>query len=1122
MKTLQLAAAVLAVGALALPSGAETVTTNDWWDVDFTSPTPAVSVAGHDYGGTTLREGELGPLTNNASLPGFEPAVLGNQPWASGHWEMEEGDESYWTNDWYEVDVQGTPGFTFTNSYLKLDTQGNDLTWRPTNNNGVIKDVATLVDADLYLVGSDSPPDASDFDAKSDVQTAIYLKNELFGDDHPQAGETSNSVLCVFAWDPLANNNAGANYWQELKGVELEDNAWAHVQVVVDHSVSPAKISVYVNGTRMSARDGTAVDWPVANRGSLPEESSSRVRSVAFRGTGAVDNFVGKTMKTEYSSYNFTAQVYMDGSPVAAGPDENQTKVVNAEAGSGKFATFDGFNFHDLEVEWDENDDPIVSLTYTLNKIEIVDLSTGTTRVFNYTYDFVNYTIIPETVDDSVVHLTTGTGGVYSGPFTVRATTASATKDETLVRIYFESRSEPGQIKLSASQDVGTAPATQIFNNTDENLPESATFTFSQTLSAGGTDYVLSTIKPATAPAGIEVSYENPTVTVTVPLSASTPEGSYNVATAHYVEGTFAEGQRGKLVWNETDGLYDFVVSDPPVALRITVAEGTTTTNEYPSLRAAVTNAVAGDTIYLVADDRVSFTAEDTEIVINKALTIDGGSNTLYGVSGYAYDGVNDHDIFIGSAAGDVTFKNLKISEFSDTAPTVQYRTYPIWTSQAYAGTLTLDGVTVEKFARTAINLGNGNFVITNCAIKGYAGEASAPTRYFQNAITVKDAKGTVADTTATGIGSTAEPWGAGLVTFNSDGAGEIKFVSGSYTADYLIEVSSNATGKAVFEGGTFIATGEEASAFQLDEGEDATFYVNVTGGWFDRKPEAAVTVVRNPYAAVQDAANAPDPAATWTVAKPCTITFFEENGVTKFFETNVLTGTTGYGPTNEPPKDADAQYVYVFTGWTNAVAGGETVSTANLPAATGDAEWTATYSVILRSYTVKWVVTEAITNVDENVTYGTQVSAAADPAAGTYPNHTFKFWSADGTTEAAFPATVEGDLIFFAVWEESAGKPAVNPGDGLKDYVPGEGETVPAPIEFTDDAAPKCEISFVAPEAGWYVLYSSTTVNGEYTEDTASGKTVAKGELTTLVETTPGTTKFFKIYWSSSAPAGD
>ena len=330
-----------------------------------------------------------------------------------------------------------------------------------------------------------------------------------------------------------------------------------------------------------------------------------------------------------------------------------------------------------------------------------------------------------------------------------------------------------------------------------------------------------------------------------------------------------------------------------------------------------------------------------------------------------------------------MTIKNLTFSEFSDTAPTVQYRTYPIWTSQAYAGKLTLDGVTIEKFARTAINLGNGDFLITNCVIKGYAGDAGAPARYFQNAITVKDAKGTVVDTTATGIGSTADPWGAGLVTFNSDGAGEIKFVSGSYTADYLIEVSSNATGKAVFEGGTFIATGEEASAFQLDEGEDATFYVNVTGGWFDRKPEAAVTVVRNPYAAVQDAANAPDPAATCTVGTFYTSTFNHEDD-TLILATNVFSGTTGYGPA-EDPGPVDGRIGVQFIGWTNKVDGGAVVLTANLPAADGDATWTAAFGpLVLQHVGAKSEEGFIILDPDDTAADDKQVEFTAfNPAAG-------------------------------------------------------------------------------------------------------------------------------------------
>ena len=427
--------------------------------------------------------------------------------------------------------------------------------------------------------------------------------------------------------------------------------------------------------------------------------------------------------------------------------------------------------------------------------------------------------------------------------------------------------------------------------------------------------------------------------------------------------GALAEGQDLRPATNGNEIV--FAPYTPPVAV-IGVAE-------YQSLRAAIEAAQAGDTITLLRDDHVSFTSEATEIVIGKALTIDGGGHTLYGVSNYAYDGVNDHDIYISAAAGDVTIKGLKITEFSDTAPTVQQRTYPIWSSQNYAGKLTLDGVTIDKFARGAINLNGGTFEITNCVIAGYAGGVGAPANYFQNAITVKNAKGTVAETTVTGIGThEGSQWGAGVVTFNSNGDGEVTFLSGTYTADYVIEVSSNATGKVVIQGGAFIATADAAeSAFQLDEGDDATFKVELSGGWFDRAPTNAFIVA-------------------------------------------------GY-------------------------------------------------------------------KVEEDV--------AGAPVDGAY---------------------------YHVVPEAAVTKPEVDAGDGLAAYNAAHPDAPVQPITF---AVPQggqdelCTLAFVAPEAGWYFLYTSTTVAGPYSPDYTTKKQVSENDLVRLTESAAGTTKFFKIGWSETDP---
>lgn len=1146
MKALRCAALALAVAGL---SAQGTETTNAWWEVDFQSPTP-VAPEGEDwpqgYGGVNLPvdEGTLGALTNNYFQNGAQ------QPYLAGFWTMEDGDESYITNSFNATNLSGR-AFGGDNC-IKLDTQGNDLTWtidtNPLNDHTMADGLKALVDADLYLVGSDSPPDASDFDAASDVQTAVYLKNETDED----SGDTTNSVLCVYVY----NDKTESNYWQELAGVELEDNAWARVQVLVDHSTGDLpEVKVYVNGTQMHARDGSATFWFAAN--GSKSQSAGRVSSVAFRGTGAVDNFVGSKISSEDEMAVFKAILHLDDNVIL---DELVTDRITINSRTDA-------EFLDIAYEELDSDDTPV---YGLSKIEIVDFVNGGVRTHDFKYD-------PDDDDDDGNFISPAPtegevrfgieGGYLSGFFSVFAPTVGAPGSSNpadyitnvVAHIYFKSAYAKDAYATMAMDGNVTTNAYVV---KPADVAEGATKTLTWEFPATTNGNVLSTIRVHN---GADfVGCANRIATVTVTLDEELDEDTL-FAEAVYVEGTLADGQ-DLTDDGGVDGLYTFTAFVPPVALRITVAEGTVNTNEYPSLLLAIQAAEAGETVYLVADDRVSFSAENTEIAIGKALTIDGGSNTLYGVSNYAYDGVNDHDIFIGAAAGDVTIKNLRIAEFSDTAPTVQYRTYPIWTSQGYAGKLTLDGVTIDKFARTAINLGNGTFEITNCVIKGYAGDAGAPERYFQNAFGVFKAKGTVADTTATGLGSTAEPWGAGVVTFNSDGDGELTFLSGSYKSDYVLEVSSNATGRLVIEGGTFVATAAAAdSAFQLDEGDDATFKVAISGGWFDREPEAKY--IAEGLAAYEDA---PGTDAPWTVrAAKVAIDFYVDGAV--YATTSVVVGATGYAPA-DPEKASDAQYAYAFTGWTNVV--GESYSAATLPAATTATNYYAAFSVVVRSYEVEWVVdgvyttntwnynatpswnendatavptkdptdatnftfkawdpevvavtgfasytatwtetarTYAITFQTNGVDYATVDAewhatgyAPADPAAP--EGKVFKGWalSTAPTTVLDTLPEVSGAATYVAVFEDDAVEVHVNPGDGLDTI-----ENAPAPIEFT--AAGLCKIAFKAPAAGKYVLMTSETVNGTYL---AEGTPVefAAGALVELTETTAGTTKFFKV----------
>lgn len=206
-------------------------TTNNWWTEDFSA------VA------------DIAALTNVSYS-------------AVGQWSTAEGDES-------SIDTQT----------LKLDTQGNNLTWTPAS---ASTSVVVLVDADIYLVGSDSEP--TGFDPANDVQTAVYLRNYI--DDN---NTVTSSVLCAYVED-----NQNNNVWVELEGVAMTNETWNAVRIEVDYAAAVPVAKFYVDGILLDARGAeTTTAFPIANNSNFSQESAQKVSSVSFRGTGAVDNFVG-------------------------------------------------------------------------------------------------------------------------------------------------------------------------------------------------------------------------------------------------------------------------------------------------------------------------------------------------------------------------------------------------------------------------------------------------------------------------------------------------------------------------------------------------------------------------------------------------------------------------------------------------------------------------------------------------------------------------------------------------------------------------------------------------------------------------------------------------------------
>ena len=122
---------------------------------------------------------------------------------------------------------------------------------------------------------------------------------------------------------------------------------------------------------------------------------------------------------------------------------------------------------------------------------------------------------------------------------------------------------------------------------------------------------------------------------------------------------------------------------------------------QYESLQSAITNAADGGTITLLTNIDLG-SSSDPFIIIGKAVTIDGGTN-LYEIKGTGSDhGTDTEATIVLQGSGDVTLKNLKVTNPSNNNNGVGIK------GTAYSGKLTIDnceitvpmrGVNVETIA---------------------------------------------------------------------------------------------------------------------------------------------------------------------------------------------------------------------------------------------------------------------------------------------------------------------------------------------------------------------------------------------------------------------------------------
>ena len=147
-------------------------------------------------------------------------------------------------------------------------------------------------------------------------------------------------------------------------------------------------------------------------------------------------------------------------------------------------------------------------------------------------------------------------------------------------------------------------------------------------------------------------------------------------------------------------------------------------------------------------------------------------------------------------------------------------------------------------------------------------------------------------------------------------------------------------------------------------------------------------------------------------------IRFVDEDGTVIKDGVMLYGETPEYGLDETPAKEADAQYTYTFSGWTD---GTETYGKdETLPSVKGDVTYTAVYDKTVNKYDLTFDLGGGTLNgktgtYTMNCEYGAKINL---PDAPTKEGYKFLYWKGS-EYEAGAEYTVEGPHDFTAEWEE-------------------------------------------------------------------------------------------------------
>ena len=920
MKRTRIAAFALASALLALPASAEWIE-SEWWNVDFTdqepgqydtAPRPSNHPTGGggmmEYGGVEFEQGSLNGVTNVSRE--VNGAWVDHQPYASGTWRADAADESYITNGVVTNIVGGVTNEWALGNYLELSTQGNELTWTPSN--GVAKGRVNLVDARLRLVGSDSEPEIADFDptgATHRVQAAVYLKNET----DPDTNETTNSVLCVYSWDNSLNGGNGGNVWVALKAkngdLEIEDGSWHRVQVSIDYTdeFNPPVVTILVDEKEMVPVSGAA-EITAANPGRAKD--ANQVQEVCFRGTGAVDNFVGKTMLEVEKRLWFETKIYLDGNELteedfAAYYWDDWIGYKEAKVGDigddPTTAEFKGIWATDTDISWGTaSDDP----SWCLDRIVLHRFGTpGGTDTYVYHWNASRYQIDsdPANGETTEIKFNTDADENQDGFLDLYPITNGANDPTNLIaEVYLKTI---GLFTVSGDtyiDDVVDTLRKQKYEHrtNDVELGDSDTLRFPTSFTTNDTTYVLTRIPTnANAAVGVPmVSIDGTEVQVNVALYGLSDDVVVN---AYYEEGTI----NGKVVRKNpdaTNGAYTFfgavamIVSDDgenietnyyetvQAALEAVPGDGTETEVELLAdvTLASAANVPAGKTVVLDMDGHsVTGPANGFAFGVSGSLTVDGdgdvsamvpfyvkGAGSLVVESGdftgtrnvvlvaASADGasvtVNGGSLVAPDAIG-ITGKNTTVAVHGGTiSATNGFAILTSGNDGKGGNAITVYGGTVEAAVTTAGYIAGGIYLANDDTLA--YGSNAVMTVTGGAGIVARAGSVSVAGGTITTTGSTAGKVG--------DAANAIPCAAVVYDTSLSYPGFVEGAGLEITDG-TFVS--DVDPVVQIKKEGDGTI-LSVTGGWFS--DQVAADYVADGYQCVRDEDNAPNADAPYTV----------------------------------------------------------------------------------------------------------------------------------------------------------------------------------------------------------------------------------------------------------------